>query len=84
MHKRTEQNLRILMLVILVSQVVLVSTRTKNLGAIGKKWWFVITNNKVIYEKIKILIYFGWKKRFNSSIKGLNSRLDEIQKILSN
>lgn len=51
---------------------------TKNLGAIGDGGC-VITNNKVIYEKIKILRDFGWKKRFNSSIKGLNSRLDEIQ-----
>jgi dTDP-4-amino-4,6-dideoxygalactose transaminase len=51
---------------------------TKNLGAIGDGGC-VITNNKVIFEKIKILRDFGWKKRFDSSIKGLNSRLDEIQ-----
>ena len=51
---------------------------TKNLGAIGDGGC-VITNNKVIYEKKKILRDFGWKKRFNSSIRGLNSRLDEIQ-----
>lgn len=51
---------------------------TKNLGAIGDGGC-IITNNKVIFEKLKILREFGWKKRFNSSIKGLNSRLDEIQ-----
>ena len=51
---------------------------TKNLGAIGDGGC-VITNNKFIYQKLKILRDFGWKKRFNSSIKGLNSRLDEIQ-----
>ena len=51
---------------------------TKNLGAIGDGGC-VITNNKVIFEKLKILRDFGWKKRFNSSTKGLNSRLDEIQ-----
>ncbi len=51
---------------------------TKNLGAIGDGGC-VITNNKFIFQKLKILRDFGWKKRFNSSIRGLNSRLDEIQ-----
>ena len=51
---------------------------TKNLGAIGDGGC-VITNNKKLYERLKILRNFGWEKKFDSSIIGLNSRLDEIQ-----
>ena len=51
---------------------------TKNLGGIGDGGC-IITNNINIYKKLKDLREFGWKKRYDSSVVGLNSRLDEIQ-----
>lgn len=51
---------------------------TKNLGGIGDGGC-IITNNKKIYKKLKDLREFGWKKRYDSSVVGLNSRLGEIQ-----
>lgn len=51
---------------------------TKNLGAIGDAGC-IITNNKNIYKKIKALREFGWFKKFNSVLNGVNSRMDEIQ-----
>lgn len=51
---------------------------TKNLGAIGDGG-MVTTKNIGIYDKIHALRQYGWKERYVSSIKGINSRLDEIQ-----
>lgn len=51
---------------------------TKNLGGIGDGG-AVITNNKAIAEKIRILRQYGWTERGNSYFNGINSRLDEIQ-----
>lgn len=51
---------------------------SKNLGCFGDGG-MVVTNNKKIYEKIKLLRNYGQKKRYYHSIKGFNSRLDEIQ-----
>ncbi len=51
---------------------------TKNLGAFGDGG-AVVTNDSVIAEKVRLLRQYGWKERYVSSIKGFNSRLDELQ-----
>ncbi len=55
----------------------------KNLSAFGDGG-FIITNNKTYYEKIKLFRNHGLKERDNSTIFGLNSRLDSLNaKILT-
>lgn len=51
---------------------------TKNLGALGDGG-AVTTKNKQFAEKVRLLREYGWKKRYISSIPGMNSRLDELQ-----
>jgi dTDP-3-amino-3,4,6-trideoxy-alpha-D-glucose transaminase len=51
---------------------------TKNLGAFGDGG-AVVTNNTELAEKVRLLRQYGWKERYVSQIKGLNSRLDELQ-----
>ncbi|MDD3297189.1 MAG: DegT/DnrJ/EryC1/StrS family aminotransferase [Candidatus Omnitrophica bacterium] len=51
---------------------------TKNLGAYGDAG-IVITNNKKIADKLKMLRNYGEKKKYYNSIRGFNSRLDELQ-----
>jgi dTDP-4-amino-4,6-dideoxygalactose transaminase len=51
---------------------------TKNLGAIGDGG-FVTTSNGSLAERMKMIREYGWKSRYVSDIKGLNSRLDELQ-----
>ena len=51
---------------------------TKNLGAIGDAG-IITTNNKKLFEKMKLLREYGWRKKFLSEIHGRNSRLDELQ-----
>ncbi len=51
---------------------------TKNLGAYGDGG-IVVTNNEEIAEKIRMLRNYGQKVRYHHLIKGLNSRLDELQ-----
>lgn len=51
---------------------------TKNLGAYGDGG-MVVTNDPQIAEGVRLLREYGWKERYISSIKGLNSRLDELQ-----
>lgn len=51
---------------------------TKNLGAMGDGG-AVVTNDKILADKIRLLREYGWKERFTSDIRGWNSRLDEIQ-----
>ncbi|MBI1794187.1 MAG: DegT/DnrJ/EryC1/StrS family aminotransferase [Chloroflexi bacterium] len=51
---------------------------TKNLGAFGDGG-AVVTNNPVLSERVQLLRQYGWKERYISSIKGMNSRLDELQ-----
>lgn len=51
---------------------------TKNLGALGDAG-LITTNDRKLYNKIKILREYGWKIRNKSQIPGRNSRLDEIQ-----
>ncbi len=50
---------------------------TKNLGAIGDGG-LITTDDKSLYEEMLKVREYGWVKR-NSVIKGINSRLDEIQ-----
>ena len=49
----------------------------KNLGAIGDSG-FIVTNNKDIYEKIKLYRNHGLVSRDKTSIFGINSRMDSI------
>jgi dTDP-3-amino-3,4,6-trideoxy-alpha-D-glucose transaminase len=51
---------------------------TKNLGAFGDGG-AVTTNNFNLAEKVRLLRQYGWKEHYISSIKGINSRLDELQ-----
>jgi dTDP-4-amino-4,6-dideoxygalactose transaminase len=50
---------------------------TKNLGAFGDGG-MMITNDSALAEKAKLLRQYGWKNRYVSEIKGMNSRLDEL------
>jgi len=51
---------------------------TKNLGAYGDGG-AILTNNKEVFEKAKILRMYGEESRYQSVLLGHNSRLDEIQ-----
>ena len=51
---------------------------TKNLGALGDGG-AVVTNNPELAERVRLLRQYGWKERYISQIKGMNSRLDELQ-----
>jgi len=54
---------------------------TKNLGALGDGG-MIVTNNKKLYQKVKLLRMYGEKKRYQSVLVGRNSRLDELQAAL--
>ncbi|MGV8148981.1 MAG: DegT/DnrJ/EryC1/StrS family aminotransferase [Alkaliphilus sp.] len=54
---------------------------TKNIGAFGDAG-AIVTNNKAIYEKMKMLRNYGSKVKYENEILGVNSRLDEIQAAL--
>jgi len=51
---------------------------TKNLGAIGDGG-AVVTNSPELGERCRALREYGWQERYISSLRGINSRLDEIQ-----
>jgi dTDP-4-amino-4,6-dideoxygalactose transaminase len=51
---------------------------TKNLGAYGDGG-MVVTDDEVLAQKVRLLRQYGWEKRYVSSLRGLNSRLDELQ-----
>ena len=51
---------------------------TKNLGAYGDGG-AIVTNNKILAEKIRLLRNYGQTSKYHHKIKGHNSRLDEIQ-----
>lgn len=57
---------------------------TKNLGALGDGG-AIVTNNPSLAEKIRKLKQYGWKTKYEVSLKfGQNSRLDEIQAAILN
>lgn len=51
---------------------------TKNLGAYGDGG-AITTNSKSLYLKCKMIRNYGQKNRYEHVVKGLNSRLDELQ-----
>ena len=51
---------------------------TKNLGAYGDGG-AILTNDAQLAEHVKLLRQYGWRERYASDIKVMNSRLDEMQ-----
>ena len=51
---------------------------TKNLGALGDGG-AVVTNDPGLADKTRLLREYGWRERYVSRLRGMNSRLDEIQ-----
>ena len=51
---------------------------TKNLGAYGDAG-MVVTSDEGLYQKLVMLRQYGWEEKDKSVMKGVNSRLDEIQ-----
>lgn len=51
---------------------------TKNLGAYGDGG-MIVTNNNELATRLKLLRNYGQTQRYYHEIKGINSRLDEIQ-----
>ena len=56
---------------------------TKNLGACGDAG-VIVTNDPLVAEKLQMLRNYGEKLRYDNSLIGFNSRLDEIQASLLN
>ena len=54
---------------------------TKNIGAFGDAG-SIVTDNKELYEKVRMLRNYGSKIKYQNEILGVNSRLDEIQAAL--
>ena len=54
---------------------------TKNLGCYGDGG-AVVTDDKSLYDRLIMLRNYGQEKRYYHTIKGLNSRLDELQAAL--
>lgn len=50
----------------------------KNLGAIGDGG-AVVTNDEELAKKIQILCNYGSRTKYENEVKGINSRLDELQ-----
>ena len=51
---------------------------TKNLGALGDAG-AIVTNNRTLDQKCRLLREYGWKQKHISISQGWNSRLDELQ-----
>jgi dTDP-4-amino-4,6-dideoxygalactose transaminase len=51
---------------------------TKNLGAFGDGG-AVVTRDPALAERAAALRQYGWKERYLSDLKGMNTRLDEMQ-----
>lgn len=51
---------------------------TKNLGAYGDGG-MIVTSDAGLAERLSLLRQYGWRERYVSSIRGINSRLDELQ-----
>jgi dTDP-4-amino-4,6-dideoxygalactose transaminase len=58
--------------------VLSVFTPSKNLGAFGDGG-LVLTNDENLAQTVVKLRNYGQEKRYHHSIKGFNSRLDELQ-----
>lgn len=56
---------------------------TKNLGAYGDAG-IITTNNKELANKLKMLRNYGQTKKYYYEIRGINTRLDEIQAAILN
>lgn len=56
---------------------------TKNLGAFGDGG-AVCTNNDALADRLRWLREYGWKERYISYYKGMNTRLDELQAAILN
>lgn len=54
---------------------------TKNIGAFGDSG-AIVTDDEVLYEKIRMLRNYGSRVKYQNEILGVNSRLDEIQAAL--
>jgi dTDP-4-amino-4,6-dideoxygalactose transaminase len=54
---------------------------TKNLGALGDGG-AVITDDEEVYNRILAYRNYGQKSKYNTELKGVNSRLDEMQAAL--
>jgi dTDP-4-amino-4,6-dideoxygalactose transaminase len=53
----------------------------KNLGALGDAG-AVVTNNKALAHRLRVMRNYGSKEKYFNEVKGLNSRLDEMQAAL--
>ena len=51
---------------------------TKNLAALGDGG-AIVTNDRTLAEKARLLRQYGWSERYVSLLPGMNSRLDELQ-----
>jgi dTDP-4-amino-4,6-dideoxygalactose transaminase len=51
---------------------------TKNLGALGDGG-AVVTNDADLAERARLLREYGWRERYISEMRGMNTRLDELQ-----
>jgi dTDP-4-amino-4,6-dideoxygalactose transaminase len=51
---------------------------TKNLGAYGDGG-AVVTSDPALAQQVRLLRQYGWEQRQISKVKGLNSRLDDLQ-----
>ena len=51
---------------------------TKNLGAFGDAG-AVLTDDENLYQRLAALRQYGWEKRNESTLKGINSRMDEAK-----
>src|SRR5262249_37787642 len=51
---------------------------TKNLGALGDGGG-VVTNDPALAEQARLLREYGWRERYISELRGMNTRLDELQ-----
>ncbi|MCL4385577.1 MAG: DegT/DnrJ/EryC1/StrS family aminotransferase [Actinobacteria bacterium] len=56
---------------------------SKNLGANGDGG-MIVTDDDELAEKVRLLRNYGFKDRYNSILRGYNSRLDELQAALLN
>jgi dTDP-4-amino-4,6-dideoxygalactose transaminase len=51
---------------------------TKNLGAYGDGG-IVVTNDSALTDRLQLLRQYGWREQYRSEMRGVNSRLDELQ-----